>query len=150
VILGIIAITAAPKFIGLGTDAKRAAFTAIAAAFRTGVEQVHFAWLIRGNGQEIQNFIAISDPLAGGDLSVNSAGYPADTRGYSRKLDSRRDCDDVWRAVLDSQDALVASDDTADFKSVYEGSNSCTYTYVDLPQFTVFYNSNSGKVTINN
>ncbi|NRA54219.1 MAG: prepilin-type N-terminal cleavage/methylation domain-containing protein [Gammaproteobacteria bacterium] len=59
VILVIIAITAAPKFIDLGKEAQKAAFTAIAAAFRAGVERVHFTWLIRGNGLEIQNFITI-------------------------------------------------------------------------------------------
>jgi len=150
VILGIIAITAAPKFINLQQDAKRAAFSTIAAAFKAGVKQVHLAWLIRGNGQEVQNFLPITDPIAGGDLSVNSAGYPADTRGYSRTLNSRRDCNDVWRAVLDSQAALVAKDDSVDFTAVYNGGNTCTYTYVDIPEFTVSYDSNSGEVIINN
>lgn len=103
IILGILAVSAAPKFIDLQDDARRAGFRGIAAAFESGVKQVHIAWLIRGNGIAVQNFIPISDPLAEGDLSVNVHGYPADTRGFSKALDSKRDCVDVWRAVLNSQ-----------------------------------------------
>lgn len=150
VILGILAATAAPKFIDLTEDADEAVFTSIAASFRSGVEQVHIAWLIRGKNQAVQNFIQISDPLAGGDLSVNAAGYPADTRGVSLTLNSRNDCLDVWRAVLDSQDALVAGNDASDFEATYNGGNACTYIYNKRPSLTVDYNSNTGDVIINN
>lgn len=113
IILGILAVSAAPKFIDLQDDARRAAFRGIAAAFESGVKQVHIAWLIRGNGQAVQDFIPISDPVAGGDLTVNEFGYPADTRGTSTTLNSENDCLDVWRAVLDTRDANVAGDDSA-------------------------------------
>jgi len=149
VILGILAATAAPKFIDLQEDAEEAVFAGIAAAFKSGVNQVHMAWLIRGNGQAVQDFIKISDPIAGGDLSVNSFGYPADTRGVSLTLNSENDCLDVWRAVLDSQDALVEGDDSSDFEATYNGGNACTYTYNRQPTLTVDYDSNSGVVDIN-
>ncbi|NQY89464.1 MAG: type II secretion system protein [Colwellia sp.] len=150
VILGILAATAAPKFIDLTDDAEEAVFLGISAAFKSGVNQVHLAWLIRANNQAVQNFIKISDPLAGGDLSVNSFGFPADTRGWSLKLDSEFDCLDVWRAVLNSQDALVSGDDSSDFEAAYNGGNTCTYTYSKQLNLTVDYDSNSGEVTINN
>lgn len=150
VILGILAATAAPKFIDLTDDAHKAVFTGISAAFKSGVQQVHIAWLIRGNKKAVQNFIEISDPLAGGDLSVNSAGYPADTRGTSLTLNSKNDCLDVWRAVLDSQDAVVGDDNDDDFKATYNGDNSCTYSYTKQPLLTVDYNSLNGDITINN
>ena len=148
VILGILAATAAPKFINLTDDADEAVFLGISAAFKSGVKQVHIAWLIRGKNEAVQNFIQISDPLAGGDLSVNSAGYPADTRGTSLTLNSEDDCLDVWRAVLDSQDALVAGDDSSDFEAVHN-NGSCTYTYNKQPSLTVEYNSNTGEIVIN-
>ena len=150
VILGILAATAAPKFIDLSDEADEAVFSGIAAAFKGGVKQVHLAWLIRGSGEAIQNFIEISDPLALGDLSVNSAGYPADTRGTSLALDSKADCEDVWRAVLDSQDVLVSGDSSSDFEATYNGNNDCTYTYNKQTNLTVDYDSNSGIVTVNN
>lgn len=147
VILGILSVTAVPKFINLSEDAEKAVFVTMAAAFKSGVNQVHLAWLIRGNNQAVQDFIEISDPIAGGDLSVNLAGYPADTRGVSLTLNSENDCLDVWRAVLDSQDALVEGDNTSDFEATYNGSNTCTYTYNKQPTLTVFYDSNNGEVT---
>jgi hypothetical protein len=97
----------------------------------------------------VLNFIKISDPIAGGDLSVNSAGYPADTRGVSLTLNSKDDCLDVWRAVLDSKGASVAGNDSSDFKAAYNGDNTCTYTYNKKISLTVDYDSNSGEVTIN-
>jgi MSHA pilin protein MshB len=97
VILGVLAATAAPKFIDLTDDAEEAVFLGISVAFKSGVNQVHIAWLIRGKNQAVQDFIEILDPFAGGDLSVNSAGYPADTRGTSLTLNSENDCLDVWR-----------------------------------------------------
>ena len=150
VILGILSVVALPRFINLSDDAENAVFTSIAAAFESGVNQVHVAWLIRGNNQAVQDFIEISDASVGGDLSVNASGYPADTRGRSLALDSENDCLDVWRAVLVSQDALVTGDDTSDFEAQYNGANSCTYTYNKQPALTVDYNSNTGEVTINN
>jgi MSHA pilin protein MshB len=150
VILGILAVTAAPKFIDLTDDADEAVFLGISAAFKSGVNQVHLAWLTRANNQAVQDFIEISDPVAGGDLNVNSAGYPADIRGFSLTLNSENDCLDVWRAVLDSQDALVTGDDSSDFEATYNGGNTCTYTYNKQISLTVDYDSNSGEVTINN
>ena len=141
VILGILAVVAAPKFIDLSQDAKKSTFVATGAAFKEGVKQVHYAWILRGNGQAVQNFI--------GDLSVNAAGYPADTRGTSLQMDSEADCLDVWRAVLDSQDANVELDDSAEFTATYNDPNSCTYTFVADTSLTVDYDANSGVVTIN-
>ena len=149
VILGVLAVTAAPRFIDLSDDAEEAVFLGISAALKSGVNQVHLAWLIRGNNQAVQDFIAISDPFAGGDLSVNSAGYPADTRGTSLTLNSENDCLDVWRAVLNSQDALVAGNDSTHFEATYNGNNTCTYTYNKQVNLTVNYDSNSGVVIIN-
>ena len=149
VILGILAATAAPKFIDLTDDAEEAVFTGIAAAFKNGVYQVHMAWLVRGNGKAILNLIEISDPLAGGNLSVNAAGYPADTRGTSLTLNSENDCLDVWRAVLDSQSAAVSGNNNSDFEAIYNNDNTCTYVYNKMTNFTVDYDSNTGVVNIN-
>ncbi len=150
VILGILSTTALPKFINISEDAEKAVFLATGTAFKAGIDQVHIAWLVRGNGQAVQDFIPISDPLAGGDLSVNSSGYPADTRGTSLTLNSLNDCLDVWRAVLDASNADVQSNDTSDIQAEYNGSNKCTYTYNRNTSLTVVYDSTNGEVIINN
>ena len=112
-------------------------------------DHIHIAWLIRGNGQAVQDFIPISDPIAGGALSVNSAGYPADTRGVSLTLNSEDDCLDVWRAVLNTQDALVSGDNSSDYEARYNGNNTCTYIYNRQRNFTIDYNSNTGVIAVN-
>ncbi len=149
VILGILAVTAAPRFINISEDAERAAFRGTASAFQAGVNLVHTAWLVRGNGQAVQDLIPISDPAVGGDLSVNANGYPADTRGSSLTMNSENDCLDVWRAVLVSSDANVSGDDSAEYEATYNGDFTCTYNLVNNPSLTVDYDSNTGQVTIN-
>lgn len=150
VILGILSAFAAPRFLDLSSDARRATFTATGAAFREGINQVHIAWLIRGKGQAVLNFLPISDPNVGGALSVNSAGFPADTRGTSLTLNSQDDCFDVWRAVLDSQSADVGTSASADFTATYDGANNCTYSLKADTNLTITYDSNTGEVVINN
>jgi prepilin-type N-terminal cleavage/methylation domain-containing protein len=150
VILGLLSITALPRFANFAEDAHKASFQGVASAFRAGVDQIHIAWLVRGNGDAIQNFIPIADPAVQGDLTVNRFGYPADTRGTSRTLNSTFDCEDVWRAVLASQDAGVAVDDSAMFTALYLGGNACRYTYNPQPSLTVEYFSNTGRIVINN
>ena len=147
VILGVLAVTAAPKFLGLQEDAERGAFLGVASAFKQGVKQVHYVWLIRGNGAAVLNLIEIDDEDAGGDLSVNQFGYPADTRGTSLTLNSEADCLDVWRAVLDT-DTTVEGDNSGTYEAVYEGANDCTYSHTTYTDLQVYYNSNSGEVTI--
>ena len=149
VILGILAVAAAPRIVDLGDDAREATFRATGAAFRDGVNLVHTAWLVRGNGQAQQDFIPITDPLANGDLSVNEFGYPADTRGSSLTMNSANDCIDVWHAVLDTNDYDAATDDAGEIEADYNGDFTCTYSLVDDPTMTIDYNSTSGAVTVN-
>lgn len=149
VLIGVQAVIAVPRFFSFAEDAQRATFKGIAGAFKAGVGQVHLAWLVRGNGDAIQDFIPIEDPAVLGDLTVNSFGYPADTRGISRTLNSQADCVDVWRAVLSTQDASVESDDSGLFNALYLNGNACRYTYIPQPALTVEYNSNTGAIIVN-
>lgn len=149
VILGILSVVAAPRFLDLQDDAGEAAFEATAAAFKEGVNQVHLAWLVRGNGVAVLDFLPIGNPEVGGALSVNSAGYPADTRGSSTTLNSLDDCLDVWRAVLADGSVGVGTAEDADYSAVYNNPGSCTYTLKANPDLSIAYNSNSGNITVN-
>ena len=148
VLLGILAVVAIPRFTSFAEDARRASFQAIASAFRSGVDQVHIAWLVRGNGEAVQNFIEIDDSSVLGSLSVNSFGFPADTRGISLTLNSSNDCEDVFRAVLLSQDVRVETDDSEMFQAQYLGNGSCRYTFLEQPELTIDYNSETGDVAV--
>lgn len=154
IILGILAVVAAPKFVDVRSDAQKATIQGIGAAFNAGVDQVHVVWRLRGNGQAVQDFIKDANQVVSSTnanhrhLSVNSFGYPADSRGTSLTMNSTNDCIDVWNSVMDTQGASVSSNDSADFKAVYSAS-TCTYEFVDEPSYTIFYHSNTGEVTIN-
>ncbi|MEH6558079.1 MAG: type II secretion system protein [Oceanicoccus sp.] len=149
VLLGILAVTALPRFLSLSEDAHSSAVVATGAAFRAGVDQVHLLWIARGSAGAVLNFIPLIGTNAGGNLSVNTNGWPADTRGTSLTLNSTSDCLDVWRAVMSDDSPSVAASGDADYIAVHN-SGSCTYTYQPITSFSVSYNSNSGVVDIIN
>ena len=150
VLLGILAITALPRFVNLSEDAHSSVVAGTGAALKAGVDQVHLSWLAQGANGAVLNFIPLAGTRAGGDLSVNANGWPADTRGVSLTLNSTADCVDVWNAVLqDSAPTVAASANGAEYVAVH-AAGSCTYTYQPVTTFNITYNSNTGAVGINN
>lgn len=145
VLLGILSVTALPKFISLSEDAHRSAVAATGAAFRAGVNQVHLLWITRGSTGAILNFIPLAGTNAGGDLSVNANGWPADTRGSSLTMNSTNDCIDVWRAVMSNGAPSVAASGDSDYIASRSNAN-CTYTYQAFTALSVTYNSDTGAV----
>ena len=154
ILLGIVSVVAAPKFVDVRDEAQKASVQGVGSAFKSGIEQVHLAWLVRGNGQAVQNFLhnvnQVVEKRGSGDrhLSVNSFGYPADSRGRSLTLNSRDDCVDVWNSVMDTQGASVNIDSSADYRAEYSAS-SCTYVLVADESMSIFYHSETGEVTAN-
>lgn len=74
VILGILAATAIPKFIDMGTQARVASVTAAEGALRGGASLAHAQWLVGGGS-------APSITMEGANVDI-TAGYPtADTIG---------------------------------------------------------------------
>lgn len=149
VILGVLAAVVLPKFVNVGESAQKASFRSAAAAYQTGVNLVHAQWIISGNNSAQLNFIPISDPGVGGDLSVNTAGWPADTRGISLTLNSGDDCLDVWRAVMTSSKLEVGFSQSVDVHAAYNGANNCTYTLNANQQLQITFDSNTGRVGTN-
>jgi prepilin-type N-terminal cleavage/methylation domain-containing protein len=149
VLLGILAVTALPRFISLSENAHSNAVAATGAAFRAGVDQVHLLWVARGSTGARLNFIPLAGTNAGGDLSVNSEGWPADTRGTSLTMNSTSDCVDVWWAVMIDASPIVAESGKADYIALRSGG-TCTYTYQAFTAFSITYNSNTGAVNIIN
>ncbi len=149
VILGVLSAFALPKFADLSDNAHNATVSGTGAAFKTGVQIIHMKWLAAGSPGATLNFFPISNPLAGGDLSVNTNGWPADTRGTSLTLNSTDDCIDIWHAVLEAGAPTVASGSGSEYSAVHSGGG-CTYTYQASASLNITYDSNSGSVAINN
>jgi MSHA pilin protein MshA len=80
VILGILAATAAPKFINLQDDAKTATLEAVKASMQSAATLVHGKSLIKGNEDTVYAAAAGTDPetsvkVNGSDLGI-TYGYP--------------------------------------------------------------------------
>lgn len=149
VILGVLAAIAIPRFIDFADEAQSASINAIAGSYKAGVDQVRAYWLAKGSPGPSLNLIKLPIAQAGGDLSVNAFGWPADTRGVSLTLNSTNDCLDVWRAVLEIGAPSVAATAAADFTALYLGGNSCRYTYSANTAKSIQFDSNTGQVTVN-
>lgn len=114
VILGILAATAAPKFIDLQGDAKEATLEAIKASAQSANTLVHSKSLIKGN-----ETVAFGDAGGTPTVTVNGAsmnldfGYPSGTKAN-------------WDALLD-----VAPDFTVvlDTSNATEGDSAVVYVY---------------------
>ena len=97
VILGILAVTAAPRFINLQADAQTATLQAIKASMETASTLVHSKALIAGN----DTAAAVDDESvvvnSSGDTVSLSAGYPiSDTAGASSGVPAAN-----WGLLLD-------------------------------------------------
>jgi len=149
VILGVLAATALPRFANLSADAHKSVVAATGGALKTGINLIHLKWLAVGATGAIQNFITSADSVTGQDLSVNSSGWPADTRGTSLTLNSTNDCIDIWNAILAAGAPVIASNTSEEYQATYNGSNNCTYTYQKDTNLTITYDSNSGDVDVN-
>lgn len=149
VIVGILAAIAVPRFVDFSEAARDSKMRNIAANFKAGVDQVNAYWLAKGSPGPQLNMIKLPASQAGGDLSVNANGWPADTRGVSLTLNSTDDCLDVWRAVLAPGAPTVSAGTTGDFRAQYLGANSCRYTNQNAPTKSIQFNSNTGQVVVN-
>ncbi len=151
VLLGILAVTALPRFVSLSDDARSAAVAGVGAAFKGGVVQVQAKWLAAGSPGATQDFIFVTSAAGNGALSVNANGWPADMRGSSLTMNSPDDCVDVWTAVMNTGAPTVATDTNSDYQATYVGgTDSCTYINQDDITLNIQYFSNTGDVVINN
>lgn len=80
VILGVLAATAAPKFLDLSSDAKKANMKALEAAIITAAELVFYKAKIRGNVQEDGHKLQ----LDAGIVEIKGDGYPEAWSEYNR------------------------------------------------------------------
>jgi len=95
VILGILAATAAPKFIDLQGDAKGATIQGVKAAIETATAGVHAKSLIAGNDSDAKA-AASTVTVAGASITIGSGWQLATTTNFGNLLDvSAADFDTV-------------------------------------------------------
>jgi prepilin-type N-terminal cleavage/methylation domain-containing protein len=148
VILGILSATALPKFINLQSDAHASVVAGTGGAVKSAISLAHMKWLAGGHNGPVDNL----DLYGTGTslMDMNSNGWPAQSYFLfeaNPQLNNSADCISVWRAILDDSSPTVSTNTTEDFQVTYS-SNSCTFTYVLEPNYSIYYNSLNGEVTI--
>lgn len=148
VLLGILAAFALPRFANLNTEALAAANDGTGGAFKSAISLAHTVWAARGHNGPVDNL----DLYGTGTnlMDMNSSGWPAQSYPpfeANPTLNNTADCISVWEAVLDDGAPTVATNTSQDYRVTYS-SNRCTFTLVEEPSFSIFYDSNTGSVII--
>lgn len=154
VILGILAVTAAPRFLNFQRDAHLARAETAFANFENATYLFHSKWLAEGEPTGVVDY-------GQGDVYPSSTGFPASV-GRALVDPSRiegEQCFALWDALMDTDitaraqgsDTVLPSD--TDVVVWYTGSNECYYYYTtgyssdeDLPKF--FYSPLTGETRL--
>jgi MSHA pilin protein MshA len=131
VILGILAVTAAPKFIDLQDDAETATLQAVKASMQSASAMVHSKSLIAGNETSAATTVKVN----GDDVAI-AYGYPVSE-------DDTVTAAVTWAALLEVSDFDIFTDATnktvvvapkslyADITAVLAASSVCSVTYTE-------------------
>lgn len=153
IILGLLAVTAAPKFLNFEDYASSATVKATGGAFKTGVDLVQAAWVVRGAPPSgINDAKVFSDnPDLSGSVDINGKGWPAQhflsgpTTGEPT-LNNVPDCISVWRILFSGDEPTVTDTTGAQYKATYIDPGKCRYTLTRNPNMYIDYDSNTGDV----
>lgn len=150
VILGILAVTAAPRFLDLSSDAKASVVEATAAAFESGIDLVSYKVQVEKGGP-IDN-LQVYGTNEDGQLDINQWGFPAQhwtPFEASPRLNNSADCISVWQTLLQDPPTVSTSNDAAnsDYQATYISPDQCRYFYNDTPTMSIYYDSRNGNVT---
>ncbi|WP_448553870.1 prepilin-type N-terminal cleavage/methylation domain-containing protein [Thalassotalea montiporae] len=154
VILGIISVTAIPRFIDLTDDANLAVIRTLAANFEKAVDDAHLRWQISGEPGRIQNMPDFGD----GTLDMSTNGWPIGiNKGNANDNIGRGNagCHSLWNYLL-IDGSRADADTSEDFQSFrHSGNTSCSFVYRangdtagrTAAQLGVLYNSINGQVS---
>lgn len=132
IVLGILAVTALPRFINIQDDAIKSSVSTTAGSFSGAVQLAHAGWAVKVKGEPLAlyNFSGMGHQ----DLDINSHGWPVGTKedqggqgpdtifpgGDSDQISvsSRDDCESLFGGLLDT-DQTAADELHTDSRSDY-------------------------------
>lgn len=152
VIFGVLAVTAAPRFLNITTDSHVAVVQGTGASLKVGVNFA-YAKIMATNGGGPATNIPIYDDSATGQLDFNEWGYPAQQWRLAEalpRLDNVADCISVWTALFVDPPTVSESSDAndSDYRAEYIALDQCRYYYNIIPELSIYYNSVNGDVTV--
>ncbi|RWX54661.1 type II secretion system protein [Photobacterium chitinilyticum] len=141
VLLGILAVTAAPRFLNVQDDAKDSTYLSLKGSFHSAVELFHSKWLV--DGEPDPN---ISEGREGDwgytiyDLHFNESGYP-------RIINTVQSCEDILENLLPG--SSLTRDDYEKPVPTGDGlnGNMCTFKFISAP-YNLTYSETNGDVTL--
>ena len=129
IVLGILAVTALPRFINIKDDALKSTVSATAGSFASAVQLAHAGWAVKVQGQDLAlyNFSGMGNK----DLDINHYGWPVGTDEGGQGIDepstgggsdeisvnSLEDCELLFAAILDTDQTAFQNDSTSSYKS---------------------------------
>ena len=148
ILLGVLSVTALPRFVDFQDDAYAASVQGTASALETGVKLAHLKWAVGGNSGPVDNL----DLYGNGqnEMDINANGWPVQSfppYEANPQLDNAWDCTSVWNTILLDGSPTVAENASADYQATYN-ANTCTYYLVAQPGYSIFYDSNTGEVSV--
>ncbi len=157
VLLGLLAVTALPRFLDITDQAQTAAVEGVAGGFTMGTALVRAQWMADGNGFGSAGTVVTVD---GGDIWVNENGWPAQTSAGDASFNSQTaaDCLEVWNFVMQNPPratiGTIANNDDYLVSALSSSPNSCVFTLIvngeeDPIDRNFDYNLATGRVQIN-
>lgn len=124
VLLGVLAVTAAPRFLNLSSDAKDSVLFGLKGTLLSGLDIVHSEHKVAGEPKELE--------VSGETLSF----WNEDTQQASEYLlaSSALECESIWNVITTGIRASVDSIDEDSLIAVFDEQNAaCQYYYYNSP-----------------
>jgi prepilin-type N-terminal cleavage/methylation domain-containing protein len=93
VILGILSVTAAPKFIDISDDANKSVTSSVQGSFYSASSMLHLKWQVKGQSTSVS--------VNGQSILMSSTGYP------DRASADHAGCLALWQNIMDSPINMV-------------------------------------------
>ncbi|WP_429051515.1 type II secretion system protein [Aeromonas veronii] len=129
IVLGILAVTALPRFINIKDDALKSTVSATAGSFASAVQLAHAGWAVKVQGQDLALYNLSG--MGKKDLDINHYGWPVGSEEGGQGVDepstgggsdeisvnSPEDCELLFAAILDTDQTAFEKDSTSSYKS---------------------------------
>ncbi|WP_446892130.1 type II secretion system protein [Aeromonas veronii] len=139
IVLGILAVTALPRFINIKDDALKSTVSATAGSFASAVQLAHAGWTVKVQGQAIALYNLRS--FGKGEVDINRYGWPVGSEeDYNKPVDTpyepgagnhisvsnKSDCKLLFTDLLDGGQTVAPADlsrgvipEGVDYLSIY-------------------------------
>ncbi len=138
IVLGVLAVTALPKFLDIGQDAHDVTAKSTFSAFDSAVKLYHSCWLTNGDSGAVQDLACFGD----GKIDSTTTGYPlAASDNSNGTLLTGSYCEEMWTGLLSNNNLKLENHNNS---GGYKSNTSIVYWYsggaMNNPNTYCYYN----------